>query len=187
MFLLSPRSRLHDCLLSPKMLSQPLKLLCFLLSILYSPPSSPSYPTLSSLTLPSSQHRAVNLRQWQTPTSKSAILIPPRISIMEQLDMKALLSGPSWLTVCCIPSVNREKKEKKWGDTRGRKKKGGGCGSLITAMGLMDVWALNWLPMTVEVSPCFNHLSAGFHSLVSLFPSLTFSPSPCSCSTSLNF
>lgn len=144
------------------MLSQPLDLLCFLLTILYSPTSSPSYPTLASLALPSPQHRAVNLRQWQTPTSKSAILIPFCISIMEQLDMRALLSGGPLgsLRVASHPSV--EKKGKKWGYTRGGRKEWGGCGSVITAMGLMDMRGLNWLPMTAEVSPCFNHLSAGF-------------------------
>jgi len=65
--------------------------------------------------LPSSQHCAGNLWQWQTPTRKPAILILLCISIMEQLDMKAVLSGPSWLTACCTPSVNRETKEKEVG------------------------------------------------------------------------
>lgn len=102
-FFLSP---LRERLLSPKMLSQPLNLLCFLLSILYSPPSSPSYPTLASLALPSPQHRAVNLRQWQTPTSKSAILIPLCISIMEQLDMRALLSG-ALLAHCVLHPIRQ--------------------------------------------------------------------------------
>lgn len=77
------------------------------------PPSSfllnpHSHPPLA---LPSTRHRAVNLRQWQTPTRKPAILIPLCISIMEQLDMRALLSGPCWLTACCIPSVNGERGE----------------------------------------------------------------------------
>lgn len=87
-------------------------------------PSFSSHPLIPPL--PFSLHRAVNLRQWQTPTRKRVILIPLCISIMEQLDMKALLSGPSWLTACCIPSVNRETEGKKWGDTGGVQKEGRG-------------------------------------------------------------
>lgn len=90
----------------------------------------PPFPSLFSFlshplipALPSSQHRAVNRRQWQTPTRKPAILIPLCISIMEQLDMRALLSGPSWLTACCIPSVNRER-GKEVGRHKGEKEGG---------------------------------------------------------------
>ena len=158
----SSLSPLQDHLLSPKMLSQH-HLSCFvslknpLFSSLFSFSSHPLIPAL-----PSSRHRAVNLRQWQTPTRKPAILIPLCISIMEQLDMRALLSGPSWLTACCIPSVNKEKRVRS-GETREGERRGGGYGSVITAMGLMDVWGLNWLLMTAEASPCFYQLSAGSH------------------------
>lgn len=87
----------------------------------------PLFPSLFSFlshplipAMPSSQHRAANLRQWQTPTRKPAILIPLCISIMEQLDMRALLSGPSWLTPCCLPSVSRERSGETQGGERRR-------------------------------------------------------------------
>lgn len=32
---------------------------------------------------------------------------------------------------------------------------------VITALGLMDEWGLNWLSMTAETSLCFYQLSAG--------------------------
>lgn len=61
---------------------------------------------------------------------------------------------------------------------------------VITAMGLMDMWGLNWLQMTAEASSCFYQLSAGIpHYSVSFslsLPPLTFSPSPCSCNLFLN-
>ncbi len=66
------------------------------------------------------------------------------------------------------PICQNEKKERS-GETVGRKEEGGGYGSVITAMGLMDVWGLNWLPMTAEASPCFYQLSAGFPPLLILF------------------
>lgn len=92
--------------------------------------------------------------------------------------MRALLSGPSWLTACCIPSVNKEKRGRS-GETRGGEKRrgGGGSSSVITAMGLMDVWGLNWLLMTAEASPCFYQLSAGFPTITQSL-SLSLSPLP---------
>lgn len=92
--------------------------------------------------------------------------------------MRALLSGPSWLTACCIPSVNKEKRGRS-GETRGGEKRrgGGGYSSVITAMGLMDVWGLNWLLMTAEASPCFYQLSAGFPTITQSL-SLSLSPLP---------
>lgn len=61
----------------------------------------------------------------------------------------------------------------------GGEKKGGGWGygSVITAMGLMDVWGLNWLLMTAEASPCFYQLSAGFPPITQSL-SLSLSPLP---------
>lgn len=121
----------------------------------------------------------LNLRQWQTPTRKQAILIAPCISIMEQLGMRALLSGPSLLSACCIPSVN--------GVRRGERKKEGGRGLWLGyhsngingcvgfKLALDDSGGLTVLLSVIGRFP--PHYSVSF----SPFP-----PSPCSCNLFLN-
>lgn len=137
--------------------------------------------------LPSSRNRAVNLRQWQTPTRKPAILIPLCISIMEQLDMRALLSGPSWLTACCIPSVNKEKRGRS-GETRGgEKRRGGGLRFSYHSNGINGCVGLKLAPddsggLTVFLSVIGRfppHYSVSFSQ--SLPPPLTFYPPSLHC------
>ena len=43
--------------------------------------------------------------------------------------MRALLSGPSWLTACCIPSVNKGKRGRS-GETQGGERRSEGRGGL---------------------------------------------------------
>lgn len=101
-----PLTALGSSLEPQNVVSAPLELLCFLLSI------HPLFPSCSSLSQPSSRHESENLRQWQTLTAEPAILVPLCISIMEQLDMETLLSGCSLHTECFETSVNRETGER---------------------------------------------------------------------------
>lgn len=95
----------------------------------------------------------------------------------ESLVIRALLAH------CVLHPIRQWGKRGRSRETgRGERSEEGGYGSVITAMGLMDVWGLNWLPMTAEASPCFYQLSAGFPPLLSLclspYPPLLFSASP---------
>lgn len=148
---------------------------------------SPKYPSTVPLPLslrlfpliPPSRHCAVNLRQWQTLTRKPAISIPLCISITEQLDMKALLSGPSWLTVRRVPSVNRETEGKKWGNTTSGKKRRRGLQFSYRSNGINGRAGLKLAFDDCKGLAVFLSVIGRFPLLLSLFlsvslPSLTF-------------
>lgn len=93
--------------------------------------------------------------------------------------MKALLSGPSWLTVRRVPSVNRETEGKKWGDTTTGKKRRRGLQFSYRSNGINGRAGLKLAFDDCKGLAVFLSVNGRFPLLLSLFlsvslPSLTF-------------